>query len=71
MKSQSMLMTIMLLIPLTAGAGNLPAPVSHTLDNGMELVLVENHATPLISCVVLVRAGLACECGRKKRSLEG
>jgi len=61
MKLKALFFTALLVIPLTATAGTLPVPVNHTLDNGMELVLVENHATPLISCVVLVRAGLACE----------
>jgi predicted Zn-dependent peptidase len=34
-----------------------------TLGNGMEVVLVENHASPMISSIVCVRAGSAYEDG--------
>lgn len=36
-------------------------PQVHTLDNGLTVVLVENHAAPVISYNVLVRVGSACE----------
>ena len=32
-------------------------PTVTTLDNGMEVILIENHASPMITSVVVVRAG--------------
>lgn len=36
-------------------------PQVHTLDNGLTVILVENHAAPVISYNALVRVGSACE----------
>ncbi|PIR20982.1 MAG: hypothetical protein COV45_03715 [Deltaproteobacteria bacterium CG11_big_fil_rev_8_21_14_0_20_47_16] len=36
-------------------------PQVHTLDNGLTIVLVENHTAPVISFNALVRVGSACE----------
>jgi predicted Zn-dependent peptidase len=41
-------------LPLTATAGE---TTMYTLQNGMEIILKENHASPLISSVVVVKAG--------------
>ena len=35
----------------------------HTLTNGMEVILVENHASPMVSSVVSVKAGSIYEDG--------
>jgi len=45
-----------------AAAGSIiAAPTIITLDNGMEVMLVENHGNPVIASVVVVRTGLRNE----------
>ncbi len=44
-------------LALLAVSANAGKTTFHTLDNGMEVILKENHAVPLISSVVVVRAG--------------
>ena len=51
------ILPILLLTALTAAA----QPEIYTLDNGMEVVLIENHASPVIASSVIVRTGLRDE----------
>ncbi len=67
MKSCTLHAVLSLILVLSfGGCGNRGWDVgggSHTLANGMEVMLVENHSSPVISAVVCVRAGSAYEDG--------
>jgi zinc protease len=54
MKKAFLAVLIILLSTITALAGR---TVQMTLDNGMVVIMKENHTTPLVSSVVCVRAG--------------
>ncbi len=54
MKKILTIIPIILMIASSALAGK---TTFYTLDNGMQVILKENHASPLISSVVVVRAG--------------
>ncbi len=45
------------LVPILAGSAYAGKTTFHTLDNGLQVILKENHAVPLISSVVVVKAG--------------
>ena len=38
---------------------HLPAPQEFTLDNGLKVLLVENHSLPVLSAEIISRAGSA------------
>jgi zinc protease len=48
----SMLVLLLAISPAMAGKTSF-----HTLDNGLQVILKENHSSPLISSVVVVKAG--------------
>ncbi|NQS97578.1 MAG: insulinase family protein [candidate division Zixibacteria bacterium] len=52
---------ILPILLLTAFASLAAQPEIYTLDNGMEVVLIENHASPVIASSVIVRTGLRDE----------
>ncbi len=45
--------------PGPAPAMHLPAPEEFTLENGLKVLLVENHALPVLSAEIIARAGSA------------
>ena len=45
--------------PGPAPVMHLPAPQEFTLDNGLKVLLVENHALPVLSAEIVTRAGSA------------
>ncbi|MFQ5639059.1 MAG: M16 family metallopeptidase [bacterium] len=60
MKRTIIFLTFFLLILLREGSAETsdhsPATVSH-LDNGMEVVLIENHSNPMVASIVVVKTG--------------
>jgi predicted Zn-dependent peptidase len=54
MRKYAVVAAALLLAATSAQAGK---ATFHTLDNGMQVILKENHAVPLVSSVVVVKAG--------------
>jgi len=53
---------IMLFAPLICGAQTLPGGVSiHILDNGLQVLLIENPALPMVGVNTVVKVGSAYE----------
>ena len=55
MKNTALIVLITLLVTATATLAG--KTTFYTLDNGMKVILKENHAAPLISSVIIVKAG--------------
>jgi zinc protease len=45
------------LVPLAAMAGTIPGLTSKTLPNGLEVIVIENYAVPLVTVEVAVKSG--------------
>ena len=56
----SIMSLLMIALSVTAATAQ-PEPTVITLDNGLEVLLIENHSSPVIASVVVVRAGLRHE----------
>ncbi|KAA3616450.1 MAG: insulinase family protein [Calditrichaeota bacterium] len=57
-----LILIVLFLIPLQLSfAGTLDDATVFHLDNGMEIILVENHANPMITAFTIVRAGSRLE----------
>ncbi len=48
---------LIVLFPLVAVAGTIPGLTSKKLSNGLEVIVVENHAVPLVTVEVAVKSG--------------
>jgi zinc protease len=59
-KAKANLISVLTVFSLCLGAAEIHAQTSGTVDtlgNGMELILVENHGSPMIASVIFVRSG--------------
>jgi zinc protease len=45
------------LLPLSLFAGTIPGLTSKVLDNGLEVIVIENHAVPLATVEIAVKSG--------------
>src|SRR5258705_1880765 len=45
------------LLPLSVLAGTIPGLTSKVLDNGLEVIVIENHAVPLATVEIAVKSG--------------
>jgi hypothetical protein len=43
--------------PAAPRSVNVPKPVERTLPNGLRVIVIENHSTPLVGAQVLVKSG--------------
>src|SRR5262249_46925600 len=49
------------LLPLSIVAGTIPGLTSKKLDNGLDVIVVENHAVPLVTVEIAVKSGAFVE----------
>jgi zinc protease len=48
---------LLALLPLSLFAGTIPGLTSKVLDNGLEVIVIENHAVPLATVEIAVKSG--------------
>lgn len=48
---------VAILFPLAAISGTIPGLTSRTLPNGLEVIVIENHAVPLVTVEIAVKSG--------------
>src|SRR2546423_9571423 len=51
----------LLALPLAARAADMPGLSSRTLGNGLEVIVIENHATPLVTIEIAGKTGAFVE----------
>ena len=48
---------VAIFLALAANAGDIPGLTSRKLPNGLEVIVIENHGSPIVTVEVAVRAG--------------
>ena len=47
----------LIILSLAISGGVSAQTETYELDNGMELILMENHSSPMIACIIFVKSG--------------
>lgn len=57
MKRVSLALTLILSLALPAFAGDIPGLTSKKLPNGLDVIVIENHSSPLVTVEIAVKSG--------------
>ena len=61
LRKYSLIIFTLLAVVFSAGMSRAAEPVDYTLDNGLKVILIENHRAPVVSMLVWVKAGSTAE----------